>query len=417
MTEDQITGVVAKKEQPSTPSSSDMQFYYQYLYPYKSIFQWLNHSPKPGRDMINREFALKFRSGAYKRYVSFSSVQEFKSQIEKANPDRFEIGAVFNRPPKERDTILKTELQALEKELVFDIDMDDYDVYRTCCSGAQVCDKCWKFIGLAMKVMNVTLTDDFGYNDFMWVFSGRRGAHCWVSDKRARVLGDIHRRNVIDYLNVVKDRKGDKRLNLKRPLHPHLVRSLEILKPHFAAIILDEQNPWEDDLRAFDTLLGGLHDKQLIEALKVHWTKNSGRSSREKWNDIDVIASKEIKSNKKNEFAIRLRECKEDLVMATLYPKLDIEVSKLTSHLLKSPFCVHPNSGKVSVPIDETFRLEDAPRLIDLQIEMERNNNNVEKTSLQPFIENFQRYTNQLMKQELGSIKRERVEEQDALDF
>ena len=106
----------------STTISRSIQF--------KHIFNWLNHSPKPSRDMINREFAMAFRSGAYKRYNSFNSVQDFKAQIEKANPDRFEIGAIYNKPPRERDTLLKSELKALEKELVFDIDMDDYDAFR-----------------------------------------------------------------------------------------------------------------------------------------------------------------------------------------------------------------------------------------------------------------------------------------------
>ncbi|KAM3162012.1 DNA primase [Lachancea thermotolerans] len=399
------------------PSTSDMQYYYQYLYPFKPIFMWLNHSPKPGRDMINRELAMAFRSGAYKRYNSFDSVQEFKNQIQRANPDRFEIGAIYNKPPRNMDSILKAEMKPLEKEVVFDIDMDDYDSYRTCCSGASVCSKCWKFISLAMKVINVALVEDFGYEDFIWVFSGRRGAHCWVSDKRSRLLSDIQRRSVLDYMNVVRERNLDKRLNLKRPYHPHLTRSLDILKPYFVEIILREQDPWRDDDMAFGSLLTGLHDKNLIEVLKRYWKSNPRRSSEQKWSDIDALAASQLKhpsSSKKTDFFNKLHECKEDLVLATLYPKLDVEVTKQTIHLLKAPFCIHPATGNVCVPINETFIPSNAPKLIELQREMEANGNKVENTSLQPFLDQFQQFVNQVTRKELASAKREREDDVDS---
>ena len=250
--------------------------------------------------------------------------------------------------------------------------------------------------------------EDFGYDDYIWIFSGRRGAHCWISDKRARILNDLQRRNVLDYLNVVRDRTASKRLALKRPYHPHVARSLDILKPFFVEIILEEQNPWEDDEHAIQTLLPGLHDKHLIEQLKVFWKANPNRSSREKWGDIDLLASKELKANKKQDAINRLRECKEDLVIATLYPKLDVEVTKQTIHLLKAPFCIHPATGNVCVPITESFTPRDAPKLLDLQNEMEKNNNEVKMTSLEPFIEHFQTYVSKVIKDEDVTRKRER---------
>lgn len=387
-----------------------MQYYYAQLFPFELVFKWLCHSETSTEAMDRREIAMAFRSGAYKRYNSFSDAHEFKQQIERANPDRFEIGAVYNNRPRDRDTLLKSELVALEKELVFDIDMDDYDDYRTCCSGAQICVKCWKFISLAIEVMDVTLRDDFGFQDMIWVFSGRRGAHCWVSDKRARQLNDIQRRNVLDYVNVVRDRNPERRSALKRPYHPHLTRSLNLLKPHFVDIILEEQDPWRDDEEAAKTLLSGFHDKRLVEMLKTFWLENKNRSSMDKWSDIDsqfTIMLSSLKPPKKKEMLARLKEWKEDMIIATLYPKLDVEVTKQVNHLLKSPFCIHPATGNVCVPITKDFVPSLAPKLIDLQEEIESKGSSINSTSLQPFIDHFKSFVDSVVKHESGAIKRE----------
>lgn len=76
---------------------------------------------------------------------------------------------------------------------------------------------------MAIKVVDAALREDFGFKHLLWVYSGRRGAHCWISDKRAREMDDQKRRAVAGYLELLKggDKSG-KRVNVKRPLHPHV---------------------------------------------------------------------------------------------------------------------------------------------------------------------------------------------------
>lgn len=379
----------------TTVSAADMEYYYHNCYPFGPVFSWLNRSTNNDvheNTIKTREFAMAFRSGAYKRYNSISTLPEFKDMICKFNPDRFEIGAIYNKPPKDRDILMKSDLIPLSKELVFDIDMDDYDPFRTCCQGAQVCNKCWKFITLSIHIINTTLQQDFGFHNMIWIFSGRRGAHCWCNDTRAMQLTDSQRRNILDYLNVIKDRSLSKRPNLKRPYHPLLLRSLQWLKPHFTDFILIEQDPWRNDQNAINTLLPNLGEKLLIDELTHYWTKQKpNRSSIDKWNDIDEIASNLpniTTQQRRKDLMQKLKQWKEDIVLLVLYPKLDIEVTRQLIHLLKAPFCVHPSTGKICVPIDPSiFTPEMAPTLLTIQNEFSSASSS--PTSLQPFINYF----------------------------
>ena len=435
-------------------SEADMQFFYSRLLPFKYIFQWLSHSPKPTKDFVNREFAYEHRSGAYQRYLSFTSAEDFRKSVVKSNPNRFEVGAVYSVNPKERKNLPKQALKAETKELIFDIDLTDYDDIRTCCQGTDICKKCWKFIQVGSKIIESALREDFGFTNMIWVFSGRRGAHCWISDSRARNLDETARKSIVEYLDVLgsKQLKGNRKLlNLKKPFHPHIERSFNIVKNEFVDIILKDQDPWltssEDNEKSWvqiEEMLSFIPDKTLQAELRTKWKESSRiSSSTSKWEDINLLAKKILKSQLQVNL---LNDAKKDIIIYYMYPRLDVEVSRQVIHLLKSPFCIHPGTGNVCVPFDPRRNLSSnvdddaygfnpmtAPNLRQLQNELEvwetkrlnrdssqnpeeseqeepstRTVSDYEKTSLKPYIEYFAKFVNQLVKDELKGVRAKR---------
>lgn len=127
-----------------------------------------------------------------------------------------------------------------------------------------------------------------------------------------------------------------------------------------------------------------------------------------------------------------LLEAKQDIVLEYTYPRLDVEVSKKLIHLLKSPFVVHPGTGRVCVPIDvkkvDRFDPLGVPTVTELLGEIdswdgadgkeegpEHRIQDYEKTSLKPYIEYFKSFVAALLRDE-GGVKRER-EEGDPMEF
>ena len=444
-----------KQRQESEPlDPMALLAYYRRLLPFKSLYTWLNRDITPTRHFTHREFALTLQNDAYLRYQSYSTWDEWKKEVCRMNPSRFEIGPVYSAKPKDRKTLQKASFRPVARELVFDIDMTDYDEIRTCCSDKSICHRCWKLIAVAAEVLDMTLREDFGFRHLVWVYSGRRGIHCWVSDQEAFQLADDARKALVGWIEVVKGGANQaKKVALgssmpghHRVLHPSLRRALGqdvlrstasassaateshprqggsgLLQRAFVDVILRDQDCFRDPQRS-DVLLALLpaSETDAVARLQSKWA-SSARSSVQKWDDVLDMAARSAERVKPMWIAAL-----EDIVLQYTYPRIDAEVSKRQNHLLKAPFVVHPSTGRVCVPLElDQVQMFDphssAPTIAQILQELNQESTNAssargewEKTSLRPFVEQFDRACTRMVRE---TQEAKRAAQRHSLDF
>eukprot|EP00268_Persea_americana_P056814 TRINITY_DN6751_c0_g1_i4.p1 TRINITY_DN6751_c0_g1~~TRINITY_DN6751_c0_g1_i4.p1 ORF type:complete len:413 (-),score=70.75 TRINITY_DN6751_c0_g1_i4:299-1537(-) len=333
------------------------------LFPHAEIFKWMSygHDGKhPACDHSyfgRREFSFTLDNDIYLRFQSFNNAAELENSIKEKCPFKIDIGPVYSVDPAKRHAYAQAGdnvFTPVERELIFDIDMSDYDDVRYCCSGADVCIDCWPLMTIAIKVMDTALRDDFGFNHILWVYSGRRGVHCWVCDGRARRLTNEQRAAVADYFRVYKGNdNSNKMVSLIGPaLHPLLIRSYaDVLRGFFEEKLLCSQKLLSIEER-FQKILDLIPDEDIAAELQSRWQENR-RSSISK-EDVNAVRWEQLKHlvQSPKQKALGVRRCVEEIVFSYTYPRLDMEVSKHMNHLLKAPFCVHPKTGRVCIPID-----------------------------------------------------------------
>jgi len=369
-------------------SQDDLELYFQRLFPASKFVQWLGYgSPEY---FARREFSFTLAGDIYLRFRSFSDASELQKDLTRKKPEKIDIGGVYNVPPKAKDS--SPVFHALEKELVFDVDISDYDDVRACCQDKGICDKCWPLMACAAQVLARFLKDDFGYQHLLFVFSGRRGLHCWVCDRAARTLSDEARCAIIGYLNVYEGGEAQ-RLNIESQLrrgglHPSLEDVYQtIIQPTFNAMFLSEENNRENCITeekvaktVYSMIARQLKPFGTEESEKLLKALNVNKPAVERWKAVQKFCD-----GQKASWVPRYVE------FCCLYPRLDINVSKHCNHLLKAPFVVHPGTGNICLPIPieeiEEFKPDQNLKLEDVVLAYSK-----DEFPLEPHLDAFQRF-------------------------
>ena len=166
-------------------------------------------------------------------------------------------------------------------------------------------------------------------------------------------------------------------------------RAVEFLEPMFIEQVLPKsghgllatQERWEAFIEDIPETAMMVREK-LLE----RWNK-SPSTPEEKWHQFKEHLNAFVESNSKKGTSkspktltfkekSRLVNYPAEVIFRHGYPRLDANVSKTTNHLLKSPFCVHPKTGRVCVPIHqsemETFDPLTVPTLPQLMDELDQ---------------------------------------------
>lgn len=367
--------------------------YYLETFPYnlvREFFALNTATEERGHNRDHLEFSFVYlnrEEGMYwKRYMAFQTEEQFKSYIAKGEPLRIEVGGYgFSTPcfwrgqSKVKQLLEDREAMISSSHLVIDVDLKDYNDVRNCsckfnhtqrCSDCHteqiiadsscdcewknlgsVCRSCWAYATAAMLITDYILRTLWGFVDFYFFFSGKKGFHCWILDPETEDFDQNDRKRFISSFKPWESKLTRVRLcDEKCPRSDSLSRQFDsMMELVFQGVIIAEGSlfflpnveTWHSITEAFD--LQSM-DESLFDRFELHFNPRDMIDSLTLWETCKAFLDANYPSNE----ALTI---KRRLIYRYTFPRVDIPVTKKLWHAKKSIFSIHPETNKVSTPL------------------------------------------------------------------
>ena len=281
------------------------------------------------------------------------------------------IGATYTGTP--RQGLLTS--APLANELVFDIDVNDYEfLFPDPQKIAQAdFDRCFPIVAFGMQLLTDLLVDKgtehtpFAYRHVLGFNSGRRGAHLWVLDRAAAELSNDGRRAVLAMVTLDRDPETGA-MAAGMHAHPNASHAFARCRAFFEEWVLRPKAEGGGGL--FDTEQGLLDFYHTMAGLGGV-SRLEGVAERAFWEATPQLRFRKLAEATAREGVPAWCSDKLDrAVIGCVWPRADEAVTAQMGHARKAPWTVHKKTGRICEPVFDgewdAYRPEDAPTLTSL---------------------------------------------------
>lgn len=302
------------------------------------------------------------------RHLAFQDHAHLANYLQKKTPLAVHVSCSQTCHPK-RNRLHTDYVQTCSRELMFDIDGDDYNDVKVCCGNKRaqeiqnVCDACWCFLACAVHGLNWFLKTYLGFKHVLWVFSGRRGVHAWVVDQRCTDMTNNDRKCITDRLELLKqhNEKDGKMKTFTIAATGAAVSKLEegfgrALEPYFKRLVCEKQG-------LFTNITQVKHwcDVVIRSRLGDDATTEMLVDTPRSWDQFKTVVTSKWPASAKRVIC--------DMILLHSFPRIDRNVTPNMKHMLKIPFTTHAITTRVCVPLPKTAVEEFLPSLCSPALE------------------------------------------------